>query len=145
MNNKSFFNRLLLSFKKASNIPILPESITHYYNHIIARILRFVGGICTLTTLTSKTTDYTTLNYIIFSLATIHLLSIFTISMIKIVYGINILIKHKSDFEVRNSPLDSLMTKFTKLAYCWKIGCTVGIGVGTLNSHYRCSIRFYIS
>lgn len=72
------------------------------------------------------------LNYIALVLAIIHIFQIIIISIIKVIYSINKLIKNPEEFEVRNSPLNKYASHLAKLFYCWKFSCngvTTGLGV----------------
>lgn len=56
--------------------------------------------------------------YTINIIAIIQLLQMVIISIIKFIYGINKLIRHKKDFEVRNSPINKLASISAKAIYC---------------------------
>lgn len=43
-----FSNSLILGIKKGLSIPTLPPIVEFYYNYPIIRILRFIGGLCSL-------------------------------------------------------------------------------------------------
>ena len=57
---------------------------------------------------------------IIAIIAIIHLMQIVIVSLIKLVYGLNKLIRHRKDFEIRNSPLNVLATLITNISYFFK-------------------------
>jgi hypothetical protein len=126
----------ILAFKLAYNIPTLPSKILYFHNHIFTRIFRFIGGISILITV-SRGFDYINIQeyfnelisdmiiFTTFILASIFIIFILIINLIKIVYGIYLLIKKPEIFEVRNSPLNLLATYLGKLLYCVKIGCVV--------------------
>lgn len=117
---------IILGIKKGYNIPSLPNSITIFYNNIFIRIFRFIGGISVLTVLFKKhliLPEY--LQNIILIIALLQISLFFIITLIRIFYGLNKLINHPNEFEVRNSPIDLLATHLGKLVYCAKIGCAV--------------------
>lgn len=68
------------------------------------------------------------LNMTVYIIAFIQFIQIFIISVWKIIFGINKILYHKEEFEVRNSPLNRLASITSNLLYCWKIGCQVGSG-----------------
>jgi len=134
------FNSIILGFKKGYNIETLPSNVRLFLEKPIIRILRVIGGVCVLIYLCNKNglISYNIpyyLNIIIIILALIQLIQIVGISIIKIVFGLNKLIKHRKEFEVRNSPLNRLASLTSNLVYCWKVGCQVGSsGVGLLGA-----------
>src|SRR6202012_5637496 len=134
------FNSIILGFKKGYNIETLPSLVRLFLGKPIIRILRVIGGVCVLIYLCHKNglISYNIpyyLNIIIIILALIQLIQIVGISIIKIVFGLNKLIKHRKEFEVRNSPLNRLASLTSNLVYCWKVGCQVGSsGVGLLGA-----------
>lgn len=123
---------IIQGFKKAYNLPTLPNKINNFYNHIFTRIFRFIGGLSVLVTLT-KSFNYAHLYFNdfiseIINISTITLASIFIIfhiiiNIIKIVYGIYLLKKKPETFEIRNSPLNLFASQIAKILYCVKIGC----------------------
>lgn len=95
LNKKS----IMLGIKKGYNIPILPEKVNSFYNLLIIRVLRVIGGICLLIILLEKYNLFPEyLHYLIFFIGLTHLLSIIIIFLIKIFYGIYKLIYHSNEF-----------------------------------------------
>ena len=129
--NESSFKKGIL---KGFSVPLLPDSISKFYNLPIVRILRVIGGFSALLVLTK---NYTYLPDILHSfilvIGFIHLTQIVIISIIKVIFALRKLIKNPEEFEVRNSPLNRYATQLANLMYCWKVGCTaVGGGVGVI-------------
>lgn len=126
MNQNFKINSILLGIQKGYNIPSLPNSITLFYNNILIRIFRFIGGISVLTVLFKKHLIFPEyLQNILLIIALLQISLFFIITLIRIVYGLNKLINHPNEFEVRNSPLNLLATHIGKLVYCAKVGCAV--------------------
>jgi hypothetical protein len=119
-------NSILLGIKKGYNTPILPEKLNKFYNLLIIRVSRVIGGICLLIILLEKFNLFPEyFQYLIFFIGLTHLLSIIIIFLIKIFFGIYKLIYHSNEFEVRNSPLNQLATQIGKILYCVKKGCAI--------------------
>ena len=122
MNQK--WNSIKLGVKKGLSISMLPPAVERFYTNPIVRVFRVIGGIClTLLILKKYTLFIYPLNYVIMFLGVLQIILIIIISWIKIIYSIYRLIKDPKDFEVINSPLDSLATHITKLIFCWKFSC----------------------
>lgn len=122
---------LYIGMKKGFEMELLPLKVTLFLDNPIVRILRVIGGLSVLLNLfiINKIILIDThifFLYILNIIALIHIIQMVIINLIKFVYGINKLIRHKKDFEVRNSPIDKLASISVKLIYCWKVGCTVG-------------------
>lgn len=119
--------------KKGYEVPMLPKKLNKIYNHIFIRILRFIGGLFLLLTLTTTYSLFP--NYLhlpIFIAGLIQSIQIFLIFFTKVIYGIYIL-KHKpTEFEVRNSPLNLLATHMARILFCAKIGCAITGGAITV-------------
>jgi hypothetical protein len=116
----------MLCIKKGYNIPIYPEIVNSFYNLLIIRVFRVIGGICLIIIFLEKYTNFPEyFKYLIFFIGLSHLLSVIIIFLIKIFYGIYKLIYHSNEFEVRNSPLNQLATQLGKIFYCVKIGCSI--------------------
>lgn len=116
MNQNLKINSILLGIQKGYNIPSLPNSITLFYNNILIRIFRFIGGISVLTVLFKKHLIFPEyLQNILLIIALLQISLFFIITLIRIVYGLNKLINHPNEFEVRNSPLNLLATHIGKL------------------------------
>ena len=117
---------------KGFYMPMLPENINKLYDNLFIRIIRVIGGLSLVLVLTSK--------YLLFPnffhnplllLAIFQILQMFTISIIKIFYGIYMLTYKKKEFEVRNSPVSRYATHLSQIVYCLKIGCSVSAGTAT--------------
>ena len=146
MNNfKSFFNRIVVGFKHAWNIPSLPYNVLYFHNHIFTRIFRVIGGVSIVAFLSGSLAHVKSylfsndilwpLYYLVLFLALLHFIYIIFIKIIKIVHMIKVWRGGKLD--VRNSPLDKLATSASKLLHCWKFGCEVGsAGLGMVGSGF---------
>lgn len=145
MNQNLKINSILLGIQKGYNIPSLPNSITLFYNNIFIRIFRFIGGISVLTVLFKKHLIFPEyLQNILLIIALLQISLFFIITLIRIVYGLNKLINHPNEFEVRNSPLNLLATHIGKLVYCAKVGVCRYRGIcSTTNS--RSNFRWSFS
>jgi len=130
---------IILGFKHAWSIPSLPQKINDFYSHIFTRIFRFIGGVTVLITVMKiydniQLHNYfneTLCNIIITSTylyASIFIVFILTINLIKIIYTIFLLVKKPKTFEVRNSPLNLFASQIANILTCIKIGC---IATGT--------------
>jgi general stress protein YciG len=128
-------NSIWLGLKKGYKIETLPKNVRTFLELPLVRIFRVIGGICVLIYLLNKNGTVTlnlpyNLNMIIYIIALIQFILIFIISVWKIVYGINKLLYHKEEFEVRNSPLNRLASMTGHLLYCWKVGIqTASVGL----------------
>lgn len=72
---------------------------------------------------------YLPLQYLVLKRALVEIISIVIIGLIKLISGISKF--WTNDLNVRNSPFNQLDSIFTKLLYCWKIGCLEGsTGIG---------------
>lgn len=133
-------NSIILGLKKGYNLDVLPSKVRLFLNLPIIRIFRVIGGLSVLFFLLNKNgiISYNlpyNLNIVIMILALIQLIQIIAISIIKLIYGLNKLIRHREELEVRNSPLNRLATATVNLVYCFKLGCQVGsTGVGLLGA-----------
>lgn len=122
---------LYIGIKKGLEMELLPLKVSLFLDKPIVRILRVIGGLSVLLCLFIINKIILIdlplfLFYILNIIALIHIIQMVIINLIKVVYGINKLIKHKKDFEVRNSPINKLASISIKAIYCWKVGCTVG-------------------
>ena len=126
IKKSSFF----IGVKKGLEMDLLPKEVLDFLNKPIVRILRFIGGLnVTLFLLIKKDIIFIDMPiflwYIIMIISFIQFSQMFIINFIKLFYGINKLIWHRKDFEVRNSPINRLASKLVDVIYCFKIGCTV--------------------
>lgn len=98
-------NLIYKGISKGFNMPMLPSNIYNIYNNIFIRILRVIGGFSLLLVLTSKYMVLPNFFHIpLLLLATLQIIQMFTISIIKTIYGIYMLTCKKKEFEVKNSP-----------------------------------------
>lgn len=117
---------LFIGVKKGLEMDLLPLKVTLFLKLPIVRFLRFVGNICFLVYIINISNIILIdipifLLYTINIIAFIYIINIMIISIIEIIYGINKILKHKNDFEVRNSPLDYIATKGARYTYYWKL------------------------
>nr|YP_010170431.1 hypothetical protein K8K84_mgp039 [Phanerochaete carnosa]QRZ60413.1 hypothetical protein [Phanerochaete carnosa] len=133
LNNKNIKN-IKIGIVKAYNIPTLPANIERIYSHHITRIFRVLGGICIALVITKAYHHILyPINKFVLFFAITQLIQIVLISIIKIIFSLNKLIRNSSEFEVRNSPLNTQATHIARLLYCWKVGCSVtGGAFGTI-------------
>ena len=112
-------HNIILAFKKANSISLLPRKIEVYYNYLYMRIFRVLGGICLVLVLTGKYSLFgEEIHIFIFILALIQSFLIIIINLIKFFYGLYIIIKKPNIFEVRNSPFNYLSIHLTRLIVC---------------------------
>ena len=104
--NKTYHN-VLLAFKKAYSISLLPKRVEVLYSSLYMRIFRVLGGVCLVLVLTGKYSLFEEeVHILIFIPALIQSFLIILMGIIKFFYGLYIIIKKPSVFEVRNSPLN---------------------------------------
>lgn len=129
-NTKTLRQRFIIGLKHGWNVPLMPDKVSRFHNHPFTRIFRVLGGLSVITVLLKKHLLFLLpFQYLILSLAFIHISYIVVISIIEIYYGIKILRSDK--LNIRNSPLDTFASYTAKLLYCWKIGCRVNsVSVG---------------
>lgn len=98
---------LFKAIHKVWTLPKLPIKLNKFYNHIIIRIFRVLGGICFIIMLSQSYTDWPFyFKNLIDILATIQIIQMVIFGFIKAIYAIYIVIYHPQLLEVRNSPLD---------------------------------------
>ena len=120
-----------LGFKKAYSISFLPPKVEYYYNLLLIRIFRVIGGFCIVLTLTKNyTLVLEELQIVVLIIASVHITILIIIQIIKLVYGLYIIIKKPELFEVRNSPYNFPASRYARLLVCAKYGCQ-GVGIGT--------------
>lgn len=99
------YNSIYLGFKKGMSISILPPKLEKLYSNKYIRIIRFIGGLCLLFVLTNKYLLLPNLPFSIYMticiIGLLQALQIFIIFLIKIIYGLYIIIKKPEVFEVR--------------------------------------------
>lgn len=122
----STWNSIKLGIRKGLEIPTLPLKLRKFYDHILIRVLRFIGGFCLILNLTKFYLSFPEiLRYIILIMSAIQITQILIITAIKIIYTSYKLIYKPEEFEVRNSPLNLLQTHLGKIIVCVKLGCGV--------------------
>ena len=131
----NILRRILIGAKKGWNTPTLPDKILKFQMHPLIRILRVLGGICTIFLLSNKGQDYP--SYIIY--ITLLFSIIFLIYHMYISYHrtIHIYKTLKSDkLDIRNSPLDHLARLSSRILLCAKGACDqaqpVGVAMGIM-------------
>lgn len=95
---------------------------------------RVLGGICVALVITKAYHHILfPIDKIVLFFAITQLIQIVIISIIRIIFSLNKLIRNSQEFEIRNSPLNSQATHIARLLYCWKVGCSVtGGAFGTI-------------
>lgn len=132
---------MFIGFKHAWNIPDLPNNVLYMHNHIFTRILRVIGGISIVASLsgTAKSCLFSSViwpsYYLVLFLGLIHIIYITIIKFIKIIHMIKVW--RRGELEVRNSPLDKFASSAAKLLISLKVGCVVGsAGLGFVGSGF---------
>lgn len=129
-NRKKFMLILKLALIKTYNISFLPNRIDTLYNTMLMRIFRVIGGFSLILIITGKyNLFFDFVIPIILFLGIIQSILISIIYIIKIVYGLYIIIFKPELFEIRNSPINPLATFLARVLTCAKYGCQ-GVGVG---------------
>jgi hypothetical protein len=119
-------NSIRLGIKKGLEIPTLPLQIRKFYDHILVRTVRFIGGLCVILNLTKLYLTFPEItHYFILLMSVLHIIQVLIILLIKIIYSIYTLIYKPEVFEVRNSPINFFATHLSKIILCAKIGCGV--------------------
>ena len=114
--SQSFFNSIKLGIKKGLEIPTLPLKIRKFYDHILIRVFRFIGGVCLVLNLTKLYLTFPEiLRYFFLGMSVVQITQILVILLIKIIYSSYKLIYKPEEFEVRNSPLNLLATHLSKM------------------------------
>ena len=133
-NRKELMLDLKLAVIRTYNISFLPYKIETLYNTMLMRIFRVVGGFSLILIISGKyNLFFEILHPVIFVLGIIQSILISIIFLIKLVYGLYIIIKKPELFEVRNSPLNAYATRIAKLLACAKYNCqSVGLSIGVL-------------
>lgn len=127
----SLISSLYIGMKKGVAMELLPLKVSLFLEKPIVRVLRVIGGLSVLLSLFIRNKIILIdlpifVFYTINIIAIIQLIQIIIISIIKFIYGINKLIRHKKEFEIRNSPINKLASISVKAIYCWKVGCNIG-------------------
>lgn len=97
--------RFMYGVKLGIKLSLLPEPVKKFHNNPLTRIFRVLGGISFILLISKAYLSInTSLLFMIFPLAMLHLTYIMIISAIKNIYYIYLLINGK--LVVKNSPLD---------------------------------------
>lgn len=103
LKNTSFYKGV----HKVWSLPKLPLQLNKFYNNIIVRALRVLGGICFIIMVSQIYNDWPIyFKSFIDILATIQIIQMVLFGFIKAIYAIYILIYYPELLEIRNSPLD---------------------------------------
>src|SRR5579871_6661182 len=124
---------IIVGIKKGYNIQILSNKILLIINNPISRLLRVIGGISFILTISHNITLLTTNKIIIIIIQILGIIFIsycFILNIYRIIRVIQI-IKNK-EYEVRNSPLNKLSSLFGQVVVCLKGVCYIGGGTGTI-------------
>jgi hypothetical protein len=96
---KSIFNLIKLRIKKGLEIPTLPLKIRKYYDYILTKVVRFIGGVCLGLNLTKLYLTFPEiLLYFILIMSVVQITQILVILLIKIIYSIYRLIYRPKNF-----------------------------------------------
>jgi hypothetical protein len=121
-------NSVYLAFIRAYSIPTLPPKVELFYYNIFVSIFRFIAGISLLLIVTKIYLFLPGFLHLFLAiLASIHITQIIIILIIKIFYGVYIIVFKKEIFEIRNSPLNRNESIFSLAWYCLIIGCAVTV------------------
>lgn len=134
MGKRTLYQRLFLGIKKGLLTPTLPEHIIALQNNVFIRLLRVLGGISLILTVTHRLDS---LGDGLFYIFCIYLCLILNVMFsIYILYRNNHRIKHmykllKSDaLYVHNSPYDKFASNTSKLLWCTKGFCEGAAPIG---------------
>ena len=135
---KKFINSVKKGLIKGYKIQPLPDNINNFINNKYIRILRVIGGISIILSLSKKYLLLPLeLQYVVLCFALIQFIQITIISLIKTIFIIKKLIYNPEDFEVRNSPLDKYAMNIAKLVSCWKSACNfTATGTGIMGTGF---------
>ena len=131
-------NNVVLGFKKAYSISLLPQRVENFFSSFFMRIFRVLGGACLVLVITGRhAVFYKELQMFILFFALIQSILIVIINLIKFFYGLYIITKKPNVFEVRNSPLNTYSTHLARLLVCARWGCgavagTTGVFAGAV-------------
>lgn len=135
--NKYTLHNIFLGLKKAWDLPKLPVVLLKYYNSLIIKTLRFLGGICFLLLISKISTQFPlNIKWCVDILGLVHILHMLIFTIIKIGYVFYI-VKYKPELlNVYNSPLNKASSGVAKLALCAWYGVCVpisatGVATGT--------------
>lgn len=122
---------------KGYTIELLPNSIKIIYYSTFNKIFRILGGISTILVVSSTHLylQFLYIDYIIMLVSVLFLIQVFIINIIKLIYGIYLFIYKKEIFQVKNSPINILATKWSIATMCFKYGICAPLGaLGTVTT-----------
>lgn len=103
--NHTWFNDIKLAVKQLNIIPSLPIVVDYYYNHLLTRILRVIGGLATLAVLLQKHLLFPyPIDIMIVIIAFLQFTQMFIIYITKFLYGIYYISKNPECTKVRSYP-----------------------------------------
>ena len=120
---------------KGFNVDLLPNSVKFYYHSSGNRIFRVTGGLFTIAIVSKLHLhfDFLYINYIMMFISLLFLVQLLIINIIRIIYGIYIFLYKKEVYQVRNSPLNILASKWSAITLCLKYGiCIPAAASGTI-------------
>jgi hypothetical protein len=124
---------IILGIKKSNNIQILPNKILLIINNPISRILRVMGGISFILTISKNIILLTTNKIIIIIIQILGIIFISYCLMLNIYRVIRIIkIIRNKEYEVRNSPLNKIASLSSQVIMCFKGVCYIGGTTGTV-------------
>ena len=96
-------NSLFKAINKVYSLPKLPMQLNKFYNHIIIRAFRVLGGICFFIMISQVYNDWPIyFKYFIDIIATIQIIQMVLFGFIKAIYALYILIYHPELLKIRN-------------------------------------------
>ena len=128
---------IMLGLRKGYYTPTLPAYILAIHNHVFVRMFRILGGISMIVCFYSYQVITVTGN------VSYYFIFFYIINIIFFIYNVYLTyhrFKHirkllkGNELEIRNSPLNLLATKLTRLTLCLKGACDTGIGASGLLS-----------
>jgi hypothetical protein len=125
--------RIIIGIKKGYNIQIVSDKVLLIINNPISRILRVIGGISFILTISQNIILLTTNKIIILLIQILGMIFIsycLILNMYKIIRIIKII--RNKEYEVRNSPLDKLSSLSSHVILCFKGICLFSGYTGTL-------------
>jgi hypothetical protein len=127
---------IIIGIKKSNSIQILPNRVLLIINNPISRILRVIGGISFILTI-SKSIILLTTNKIIILIIQISGIIFISYCLILNIYRVIRIFKiiKNKEYEVRNSPLDKKASLLSHIilnlrGICYIGGTILGIGLG---------------
>lgn len=139
--NKHYNNLKDTSFykgvKKGYSIELLPGFIKKYYHNRFNKLFRIVGGIFTILVVSNMHLylNFFFIDYMIMFISVLFLLQVLILNVIRMIYGIYLFIYKREVFQVKNSPVNVLATKWSMITICFKYGvCAPLAFLGTITT-----------